>query len=64
MDTKRKDGIKEVKKKLSLIADSDTIPLSVKIERLQDTEQIRAFMFAYFGGAPSDELADEQSSPL
>jgi hypothetical protein len=30
--------MKEVKIKLSLILDNDSIPLSVKIERLRDTE--------------------------
>jgi hypothetical protein len=48
MDQKKKDGMKEVKSKLALIIDNDTIPLKVKIERLRDTEQIRAFMLAYF----------------
>lgn len=38
MDLKKKDGMKEVKSKLALIIDNDTIPISVKIERLQDTE--------------------------
>lgn len=38
MDAKKKDGMKEVKLKLAMILDNDSIPLSVKIERLQDTE--------------------------
>jgi hypothetical protein len=38
MDTKKKDGKKEVKAKLAMIIDNDKIPLSVKIERLRDTE--------------------------
>lgn len=48
MDVKRKDGMKELKKKLNLILENDEISLNDKIERLQDTEQIRAFIFAYF----------------
>jgi len=48
MDVKRKDGMKEVKKKLNLILENDEISLTDKIERLQDTEQIRAFILAYF----------------
>ena len=48
MDLKRKEGIKEVKSKLALIVDNEAITLSVKIERLQDTEQIRAFINSYF----------------
>ena len=48
MDVKRKDGMKEVKKKLNLILENDEISLNDKIERLQDTEQIRAFILAYF----------------
>ena len=48
MDLKRKEGIKEVKKKLSIITDNDQISIREKIERLSDTEHIRAFMVAYF----------------
>lgn len=48
MDQKKKEGMKEVKQKLAMIIDNDSIPLSVKIERLRDTEQIRAFMLGYF----------------
>ena len=55
MDAKRKDGIKEIKKKIALIVDNDSIPLKVKIERLQDTEQIKAFMLAYFGTGEEEE---------
>ena len=48
LDAKRKDGIKEIKKKMALIVDNDSIPLKEKIERLQDTEQIKAFILAHF----------------
>lgn len=48
MDALRKAGIQEIKKKLALIVDNESIPLRVKLERLQDTEQIKAFMLAHF----------------
>ena len=48
LDAKRKQGIKDVKAKLAYITENEQIGLSEKIARLQDTEQIRAFMVAYF----------------
>ena len=33
---------------MALIVDNDSIPLKEKIERLQDTEQIKAFILAHF----------------
>ncbi len=43
-----------------MIIENDSIPLKVKIERLQDTEQIKAFMLAYF--ASSTILQEEEPS--
>ena len=62
MDAKRKDGIKEIKKKLALILDNDSIALSEKLSRLQDTEYIRAFMLAYFAepSQEAEESGDEE----
>ena len=51
MDALRKEGLAEIKRKLALILDNDTISLRVKLERLQDTEQIKAFMLAHFSVA-------------
>jgi hypothetical protein len=34
MDSLRKEGLAEIKKKLALILDNDTISLRVKLERL------------------------------
>jgi hypothetical protein len=48
MDALRKEGLAEIKRKLALIVDNESIPLRVKLERLQDTEQIKAFMLAHF----------------
>ncbi len=48
MDAKRKQGIKDVKAKLGLIIENDQIGLAEKVARLQDTEQIKQFMLAYF----------------
>ena len=48
MDAKRKQGIKDVKAKLAVIIENEQIGLAEKIARLQDTEQIKAFMSAYF----------------
>ena len=58
MDALRKEGLAEIKRKLALILDNDTISLRVKLERLQDTEQIKAFMLAHFSVTVTEEEAD------
>lgn len=45
----------DIKKKLGYIINDDNISLSDKLVRLQDTEQIRALMIAYFTPAVTAE---------
>lgn len=45
----------EIKKKLNQIINDDSISLGEKLARLQDTEQIRAFMVAYFNPPKEEE---------
>ena len=48
MDAKRKEGMKAVKEKLVMITDNEDMSLADKIARLQDKDQIRAFIEAWF----------------
>ena len=48
MDAKRKEGMKAVKEKLALMTDNQDMSLADKITRLQDKDQIRTFIEAWF----------------
>jgi len=48
MDTKRKEGVSEVNKKLNLIILDEEISIQEKVARLQEVDQIRNYMNAYF----------------
>lgn len=48
MDFKRKEGIKAVKERLGKVTDNQEISLLDKIAKLQDRDQIRAFIDAWF----------------
>jgi Tfp pilus assembly ATPase PilU len=48
MDAKRKEGMKAVKERLAKVTDDSEMNLADKIARLQDKDQIRTFIEAWF----------------
>ncbi len=48
MDQKRKEGVNAINQKVNFIIADESIQASEKLARLQDSEQIRQFMVAYF----------------
>ena len=55
MDLKRKDGMNKINKRLNEIIADESLPLAERLNRLQDSEQIRAYMSAHFEqGTPSE----------
>ena len=59
MDLKRKDGMNKINKRLNEIIADESLPLAERLNRLQDSEQIRAYMSAHFeqGAASENEPA-------
>ena len=59
MDLKRKDGMNKINKRLNEIIADESLPLAERLNRLQDSEQIRAYMSAHFeqGATSENETA-------
>lgn len=48
MDAKRKEGVNEINKIINQIVQDEEISIQEKVAKLQDMEQIRAYMVSYF----------------
>ena len=48
MDLKRKDGMTKINKRLNEIIADESLPLAERLNRLQDADQIKAYMSAHF----------------